>query len=274
MGWQVDKLSEVEITKGSEVLKLEKPRDNWQVVSPKKFWPSQSAVEKMLKGLGDLECVDFGQDGQDKEYGLDDPKMTVKAVLTAAETGKKKEYQFLVGKLIEGKGYAVKTDGEDAVRLVAAEKLEPLKMDYLGLRDKTMLSIEAKNVEAVEISGKKKKYRAQRVATGWTLTVPKGEAVDTAKLEDVLAALSNLRASEIVADTLIDAKEYGLDKPEMTVTVEMGQGKSHKLLIGDEIEDKEKPRPRYAVLEGDSTVFVIRGKDAEVLGKEIILEED
>ena len=159
---------------------------------------------------------------------------------------------------------------------MAAEKIEPLRQNYLRLREKKMLSFRTKEVKAVEISkGDKKKYRAQRVETGWALTLPAGAAVDVDNLQGILETLSNLRASEIVADKLDEAKKYGLDKPYLALTVEMDQKGTHTLLIGDEIEqaDKEKVRPRYAVIGGDSTVFVISGEDVDVLKTDLVLEK-
>ena len=275
-GMQVKQMSKVEITRGSETLTLEKPRDNWQVITPKKFWPNQREVNKLVGALAGLEAVEFGDDSSDRQYGLDEPTMVVRAILDKSETNEQEEYRFMVGKLIESKGYAVKTEDEDAVRLVGAEKLEPLMMNYLMLREKKMLSFGAKEVTAVEISKGKKKYRAQRVETGWTLTLPAGAAPQVDNLESILITLSNLGASEIVADMLEEARKYGLDKPYLRLTVEMDQKETHTLLIGDEIEqaDKEKARPRYAVLGGDSTVFVISGVDTQVLDKSLVFEQD
>ncbi|NIA07476.1 MAG: DUF4340 domain-containing protein [Actinobacteria bacterium] len=278
VSWQAKQISKIEITKGSETLTLEKPRENWQVITPKKFWPNQQEVKKLVGALLELEAVEFRKQNDDKQYGLDEPRMVVKAVLEKTPTSEQKEYRFYVGKLIEGKGYAVKTDGEDAIRLVAADELKPLEQNYLRLREKKMLSFQTKEVKAVEISERnKKKYRAQRVETGWTLTLPAGAAANADNLESILKTLSNLRASEIVADTLNEAKKYGLDKPYLTLTVEMKQKETHTLLIGDEIKqaggkDETQTRPRYAVLGGDSTVFVISGENVEVLVKGIMFE--
>ncbi len=266
---QIGGLNKVEIIRGDELLSLEKPRENWQVTAPKKFWPSQEAVKRLLESIVGLSGEDFGTKADENQYGLGEPTMTVSLGLNEGS------YRFFVGKLLEGKGYAVKTEDEDIVRLVAAEKLEALGQSYLAYRKKEMLSLKKDKVRAIEIIyGKGKRERAEREQLGWKLKVPAGGALELAKLENILGLMRGLRAKEVVADTLEQDRKYGLDKPALTVTIEADGAEDEKiiysLLIGAEVEDESGSR--YARVGGDATVFVVGEKDMQILQEGLLFE--
>ena len=280
--WQSEQLSKVEIARGSEVLSLEKPRENWRVVGPKKFLADQAAVKELLISLTDLEASEFGEEPSEKRYGLEKPAIAVSVTLDEAGTAKQKDYRFFVGKLLDGKSYPIKTDDEDVVRLVAAEKLESLQQSYLAYRRKEMLSFEVSQAQAIEVvKGNEKRFRAERGEAGWRLGVPTGETLEPGNLEDILELLSNLRASKVVADDPEAVKKYGLVKPALTITVELadegGEKVSHSLLVGaeakDKKEDEKESRPHYGALAGEPTVFVISGENVQVLEEGIVFEQ-
>ena len=281
MRWQSEQFSKVEIARGSEVLSLEKPRDNWQVLGPKKFWADQEAVKELLIALTELEAGEFGEESTDEQYGLETPTLVVSATLDEASSAEQKNYRFFVGELLEGKGYAIKTDDEDVVRLVGAEKLQSLQQSYLAYRKKQMLSFETKEAQAIEVVKRNgKRSRADRGETGWRLRVPAEEALEPANLEDILEVMSNLRTNKVVADDPGAVKKYGLAKPALTVTVELGgeggEKMRHSLLIGEEAKDKEDKKeswPHYGALAGDSSVFLVSGADAQRLKKSLIFEQ-
>ena len=272
--WQVGMLSKVDITRGVEELSLEKPVENWQVVAPKKFWPNQDAVKELLGSMATLSGEDFGTDADQKQYGLDEPSMTVSVVLDGLQGGEQKQYRFVVGKAVKGKGYAVKVEDEEIVRLVPAQKLEILQRSYVAYRKKEMMRLKRDSVQAIEIVEGKKRSRAQREQLGWKLTVPAGGALELAKLNAVLALVSSLRAEEVVADTFEQDRKYGLDKPGLVVSIEVvgeeDKKISNTLLIGAKAEGKSESR--YARLDGDATVFVLSGDDVEALLKGLVFE--
>ncbi len=268
---QIAGLNKVEIIRDGELLSLEKLREKWQVLSPKKFWPNPEAVKRLLVSIAELSGAQFGAKADEKQYGLSEPTMTVSVELAEGS------YRFFVGKLLKGKGYAVKTEGEDVVRLVAEEKLEALGQSYLAYRKKEMISLKKNKVRGIEIVyGKRRIELAQREQLAWTLTVPAGRALELSKLEGVVKLLSGLRAKELVADTFEQDRKYGLDKPTIRVMIEaVGEEDkkvSYTLLIGAKAE--KESGSRYARLDGDATVFVLSGEDVEVLQKGLVFEKD
>jgi hypothetical protein len=58
----------------------------------------------------------------------------------------------------------------------------------------------------------------------WRQTTPAARDADTAKMDALLSAISNLRAQSFVESTA----KTGLDKPEMTVTVHFDEGKKQE----------------------------------------------
>lgn len=279
--WQVKQLKEVQIVQGSEVLKLVKDGEDWQVVSPKEFPPEQEAVEAMLGTLGDFESSEFGEDPADKKYGLANPAMTVSVTLAGAGAEEAKTYRCFVGKQVLGKSYAVKAEDEQVVRLVEPAKLEKLQQSYLTYRKKQILSLKQKGIRSIEIIEKgKQSQKAQLQDAGWRLSEPADGVLDLMKVEEIAKSISNVQAAKLVAEGPEAAGEYGLDRPTWTVTVELtdewGQIASHRLLIGSEFKEvgskleKGIPRPRYARLDDGETVFVLSSKDVHTIEKGLV----
>lgn len=278
--WQIRQLKEVEIVRGSEVLKLVKTDDNWQVVSPRKFRPNEEAVKELLESLPQLQSGEFAEYVDDEKYGLANPTIVLSVTLEQAGKAEQKTYRCFVGKQVAGKGYAVKDEDEQVVRLVDAEKLEKVQQGYLAYHKKQMLSLKKKDIKIIEIVEKGKKQRAQRQDAGWRLISPESGALELSKVDAIVELLRNLQAVTVVAEGDEAVKKYGLDKPVWTVNVELidewGQSQRHSLLLGAEFREdgkkpqKNKPEARYAKLADGPVVFVLSGENVEIVKKGLV----
>ena len=79
-----------------------------------------------------------------------------------------------------------------------------------------------------------------------------------------------------MAETLEQDRKYGLTKPVLTVIVEaVGEADEkvvYNLLIGGQLKDESGSH--YARLGGDATVFVLSGKDVELLQKGLVFTKE
>lgn len=87
----------------------------------------------------------------------------------------------------------------------------------------------------------------------WTLE-PQGEKADTIQVDSVALRLLTLRAFKVVAEKPEDLAQYGLDKPQLTVTMELTGGKSETLSIGTETPIETG---YYATRKGSTEVFIL-----------------
>jgi len=88
----------------------------------------------------------------------------------------------------------------------------------------------------------------------WTMTAPQRLPVDQTAMSSVISTLSSLTSERLVDDKATDLGQYGLAQPNLQVAVIEKDGKTRKLLIGDETPTGSSA---FAALEGDPRIFTI-----------------
>ena len=88
----------------------------------------------------------------------------------------------------------------------------------------------------------------------WKITSPKPLSADHEAVSSILYDLSPLKADKVVDQKPTDLKVYGLDPPLAEVSATTKEGKTSKLLIGD---DTPTGGDAYAMLEGDPRLFEV-----------------
>lgn len=94
----------------------------------------------------------------------------------------------------------------------------------------------------------------QRAGTKWTVTAPTPVNADPDAVSSMLSTLSNFTTDKLVEEKAADLASFGLTSPSLTVTITKKDGKTQKLLIGDETATSGG---FYAKLDGDPRVFTI-----------------
>src|SRR5215470_2335249 len=88
----------------------------------------------------------------------------------------------------------------------------------------------------------------------WAITAPKTLAADQDAVSSVVSSLSSFSSDKLIDEKGLNPGEFGLMKPSLTVTVVKQDGKTLKLLFGDETPTSSGS---YAELAGDPRVFVV-----------------
>jgi hypothetical protein len=120
----------------------------------------------------------------------------------------------------------------------------------------TIISVKQQDVSKLDI---KKKDQDDVVVNrvgpeDWKITAPKQLIADHETVSTILYDLSPLKAEQVVEEKAGDLKPYGLAPPAIEVIPTSKDGKSPKLLIGD---DTPTGGAAYAMLEGDPRIFTI-----------------
>jgi hypothetical protein len=97
-----------------------------------------------------------------------------------------------------------------------------------------ILSIPENQVTQVEIRRKDGKNTTIRKSDKWQITAPETLAVDQDVVNSMLSTFASLNADRLVEESAPDLAVFGLSSPSLEVTVTQSDGKSSKLLIGDE----------------------------------------
>jgi hypothetical protein len=88
----------------------------------------------------------------------------------------------------------------------------------------------------------------------WKIISPKSYYADQDAVSSVLRDLSSLDADRVIEEKASNLKQYGLSEPAIEVSTTGKDGKSQKLLIGD---NTPAGGDAYALLEGDPRVFTV-----------------
>lgn len=134
-----------------------------------------------------------------------------------------------------------------AVQDAAAIATDPMtEIVSLKQDDIAKLEIKLKDNDAVDL--------ARVGSEQWKITAPKPLSADQETVSSILYDLSPLKADKVVDQKATDLKAYGLDSPVAQVSATTKEGKTSKLLIGD---DTPTGGDAYAMLEGDPRLFEV-----------------
>jgi hypothetical protein len=134
-----------------------------------------------------------------------------------------------------------KTADATAMPVDAAPKIFTLK-------DTDLSKIEIKKKGAEEVA------LVKNDAGKWQVTSPTQLNADQDAVSSMASTLSSLNSERVVEDKASDLKQYGLSEPAIEVDIASKDGKSQKLLIGD---DTPAGNAVFATTAGDPRVFTI-----------------
>jgi hypothetical protein len=116
------------------------------------------------------------------------------------------------------------------------------------LKDTDLSKIEIKKKGAQEVA------LAKNDAGKWQITSPAQLSADQDAVSSMASTLSSLNSERVVEDKASDLKQYGLSEPAIEVDVATKDGKSQKLLLGD---DTPAGNAVFAATAGDPRVFTV-----------------
>ena len=117
-----------------------------------------------------------------------------------------------------------------------------------------ILSIPEGDITALSIKRKDGSETVVRkdAAGKWALTSPKQLGADTDALNGINNTLSSLTGDRVVEEKAADLSAYGLNAPAVEVVVTKKDGKTQKLIIGD---DTPTGSGVYVMVDGDPRVY-------------------
>lgn len=104
----------------------------------------------------------------------------------------------------------------------------------------------------------------KRAGGKWSITEPKALPADQDAASSLVSTIASLNADKLLEDKQTSVDQYGLTKPSLSVTATKKDGKTVKLLVGDETPTKSGS---YAELAGDPRVFIIASYNKTSLDK-------
>ena len=260
LSFQDDDVQRVEIALdgGEKTTLLRKDKDAW-TVEPGDYPADTTEVRSYLSGLRTARAVDFADDTPVDlgKYGLSKPKLTV-TITTGKDTPVSQSLLIGSEKSDGTKQTYVKRGDQAAITTLSEWSVKSLGKKVADLRDKTVLGFDPARVGQVLIERKdgNNTTLARDGETGWRIesTEQKKPRIET--ITRFLDDLRDLRGSEIAAEPAKDLRTFGLDAPDVRITLTDRDGQPMGTIAGAAQTSGEKKY--YAMRVGGTTIFTAR----------------
>ena len=265
VSYAYDRLAKVEITHGRESIGLEKAGTGWKLTAPEALRADSGAVTQLLWKIRDLRALGFLAEGAaDVPRFLSKPEVTVRLW----EGDAKEPKTLLLQSSPERRGgqpaALAAVQGEGPVVLVEGKALSELTPGVAELRDRTVFpTFDLGDVKRARVTAGDKPLVVEKTGeTEWKQVEPARGATKDGRVANVLLALKGLKWKEIASKGGDDAK-FGLDKPELEVTVFKGDGSE----LGTLLVGRSDGAVTYVKLKAEPGIFAVSSKDLEDLRK-------
>ena len=264
---QSDKIDSVKITSDKgEKTTLGKTDGAWQITEPVAAKADESAVTGITGNLSSVEVVRVVDENPAnlKDYGLAEPRIDV-----AFKAAGDKDYRhLLVGdKSPTGADLFAKRGDDKKVFLIPTFQETAFNKSTFDLRDKTLIKFDREKVDGVEVTAGGKTLALAKDGGEWKVTKPIQARADFGSVEGVIGRLQTAQTKSVVtgAPTPADLKTYGLDKPEETVTLNLGSARA-TLVLGGKAEDntvyaRDASKPAVTTVESALADELKKGAD-------------
>ena len=257
LAFKDDDVSRVEIKaeNGDTVTLVRKDKEAW-TVEPGDHPGDTTEVRSYLSSLRSMRAVDFPDDHpQDLgKYGLAAPRLTV-TVATGAD-GAASQALLVGAETTEGsqKQIYAKRGDQPTVYALGDWTFRTLAKPPSQFRDKTVLGFDPARVGKVAFERKDAgTVTLARPEGKWTVEGAKGKQPKESAIATLLDDVRDLRGADIAAEPAKDLAAWGLDHPDVRVTLTDKEGQP----IGTVLAAKHDGKP-YVMRAGSDTVFEAR----------------
>jgi hypothetical protein len=250
----LDQINELRVkSQSGDVTSLKKDGETWQIVAPLTEKAAESEVSNITSALEQVDVARVLDENPATvtEFGLDTPKIEVEYKSSDGKSGK-----LLLGEknATGGNVYARRND-EKRVFLIPAYHEATFNKSTFDLRDKTLMTIARDKVDSIEVTAGGDTVALTRAGDDWKLTRPLAARADSSMVIGLISRVESSQMKSIVTTeaTPADLKKYGLDKPSVSVTLNLGSAKAI-LLLGaksgdDAVYARDASKPTVVTVE-------------------------
>jgi Domain of unknown function (DUF4340) len=204
-------------------MELQKQGDHWQIVKPLRARADDQKVNDLIAQITNSRIAQFVADdaGDLHPYGLAEPRGTITIFKGDDKSGGS-------GQILQIGGVPEKEKDQVYVRFAARKFVYtlPNKIDSIlstkpnDLRDRHLVRFDQNQLDRITIDapGKNKTVLARK-DQNWTIVNRNNRATNAAGVRRLIDLLNGELVTSFVADVASDLPKYGLDKPQLTVTL-------------------------------------------------------
>ncbi len=239
-----DQVEEIKLTFEGDTSLLRKSEAGWKMIEPTPTDADPPEAIGIGQALANLELVRVVEENPADlaKYGLEKPAISVEFKAKGSLAG---SLRLGDKNATQGEIYAQKND-EKRVFLVSSFQETSFNRKPFDLRDKKILKFDRDKADAITMVRGSDSLELARAGSEWTVVKPAAARSDYGAVEGLLTRLSTSNMSKLLESDARELAKYGLDKPEMTITVGAGSSKT-VLEVGktenDQTYAKDASRP-------------------------------
>ncbi len=247
-----DAIRKVTVETEGKTIEIERDGDTWRQTAPVRFELSDWSAKRIGESAGELRYVQALKPGSKDapppgEVGLDPPKAVVTFHLD--QDGKKSTHTIKVGDKLSfgGRGYVMIND-DKRVYVVNSDDLHG-QVTLEKITDMRKKSIDApSDGEADHVSYVRDGQPIEMIKTDgqWAFGPPASGRVDSAAVKKLTESVGSIYIDKFVADEPASLAIYGLDRPQVVVTItssapaDAGDGAD-----GDDAAEEDEPADTF-----------------------------
>ncbi|MFN4227000.1 MAG: DUF4340 domain-containing protein [Candidatus Ratteibacteria bacterium] len=248
-------VEEIEIKKEKIVFLFRKYGEKWYIESPVKDLASEEKVERIIENLIDQKVNSFEEKKNQKECGLENPKIIFKIKV------RDKEYFVYFGKKEQNKYYS-KNSLKPYIFLVDDRIVDDIPESINDLRERKIFDINIPEIVEFSIVKKDKELKIIKVKEKYYIEKDRSKKVSKDKVEDFLHDLKNLEIDEFIDYSKEKLSELSLSQPSLKIIVRDEKSKT-EIDCGKKIEDKI-----FCFHPKRKIIFTISSSDFEKIDKQ------
>jgi hypothetical protein len=243
-----------------QAVELKKADGRWVLAGAKGGAADSVTADGLVADLGRLDLLGETRTSFDpKEYGLDAPK----AKVTIRLSGGASKTVLFGGPIPGADATAAAADGR--LGAVKFAPLAQLTKPYDEYRSKNLVDVPSSEITRVTVVRGPNRVSVVRDGSSWRLEQPVADLASGPFVDQLLADLAGVRASEFPTVGPADLPRVGLAPPSAEVVLEKGTAVVARLAFGAEKADAAGK----LFASRDGVVMVVDDRAQESLGKEL-----
>ncbi|HEV2387101.1 MAG TPA: DUF4340 domain-containing protein [Candidatus Acidoferrales bacterium] len=237
--FQPEDVTAVTYARPGQDLLAERNGTGWEILQPVKTRADQNAVNGLLDEvtLARASRTLAPTAEQLKTFGLAPPAVTIELKLKNGQT-----HQLKIGANdYSGDNVYAMADGSPQVLLLSGSVAAQAKKGLNDLRDSSVLGISDFDVKSFDLKTAGGEIAAERAGgTGgsWSIEKPRPMAGDDTAIGQLLTNVASAKLASVVSEQGGGLARYGLDHPQLSLTVRLNAGGERALEIGKKQGDQ------------------------------------
>jgi len=254
-----------------QTIQFQKEEEEWLITGPIKTKADKDEVNRLAEDFTNLHferIVEEEPSDLDK-YGI--PQKQVELYIS----GQEQPEIIMIGmeNPLDNTFFAKKAE-ETRVVLIPSSIKSLLEKKVFDFRQKDIFKFESDQVKSVKLRAEDVQWNAEKEGEDWFLRKPVNALAQKSKINDILYALSNLKATAFVSEKKQEEeiKNYGLDRPDYEIEIDFPvDNKQMTFFIhkkDDKIHATSSISPKILQVE-DSILADLKKEPSDLRNKEV-----